>query len=53
MVKEFKEGLLKAGVLEERITLEVYFNHKAEPSQEAIDRIAEVVRAAAMDPAKS
>jgi len=40
MVSEFKAGLLKAGVPEDKITLEMYFNHKAEMDTDAADRIA-------------
>lgn len=47
MVTEWKTGLEKAGVPNERITVENYFNHKAEPSVESIDRISEVFVAAA------
>ncbi len=48
MVAEWKTGLEKAGVPDERITIENYFNHKAEPSVEAIERIATVIHAAAL-----
>lgn len=50
MVTEWKMGLEKAGVPQERVTIENYFNHKAEPSEESIDRIASVCRAAARSP---
>lgn len=50
MVNEWKEGLSKAGVPANRITVENYFNHKAEPSKEAIERIASGIRAAALNP---
>lgn len=43
MVSEFKEGLQKAGVPDEKITVEMYFNHKAEVGAEAVDRIASAV----------
>ena len=43
-------ALAKAGVPEERITVESYFNHKAEPSQEAIETIAKVIQDAALNP---
>jgi len=51
MVNEFKAGLLKARVPEDRVTLEQYFNHKATVSDDVIDRIASVVSkgAAVMD----
>ena len=48
MVNEFKQGLLKAGVPKEKVTLEVYFNHKEPVNQEAIDRIATTIKAAAL-----
>jgi ferredoxin-NADP reductase len=48
MVNEFKQGLLKAGVPKEKVTLEVYFNHKEPANQEAIDRIATTIKAAAL-----
>lgn len=40
MVREFKEGLDNAGVADERVTVESYFNHKAEIDSERVDRIA-------------
>eukprot|EP00554_Chaetoceros_debilis_P010356 CAMPEP_0194109978 /NCGR_PEP_ID=MMETSP0150-20130528/9339_1 /TAXON_ID=122233 /ORGANISM="Chaetoceros debilis, Strain MM31A-1" /LENGTH=330 /DNA_ID=CAMNT_0038799039 /DNA_START=87 /DNA_END=1079 /DNA_ORIENTATION=+ len=40
MVSEFKEGLAKAGVSDERVTVESYFNHKAAIDNERVDRIA-------------
>lgn len=43
MVSEFNEGLQKAGVPDNKITLEVYFNHKAEMNATAVDRIAAAV----------
>jgi len=43
MVAEFQAGLEKAGVPAERVTIEKYFNHKAAPDQDAIDRIASVL----------
>lgn len=52
MVNEWKAGLLQAGVPKEKITFEIYFNHKEEPSEEAIERIATVMKAAALNPAK-
>jgi len=50
MVHEWKEGLKRAGVPNERITFETYFNHPAEPSEDAIARIASGTRAAALNP---
>ena len=46
MVNEFKQGLLKAGVPKEKITLEVYFNHKEPVNPDAIERIATTIKAA-------
>ena len=48
MVREWKEGLEKAGVPTERVTIESYFNHRADTSNEAIERIARVVQSAAL-----
>jgi len=45
MVNEWKEGLMKAGVPEDKITLETYFNHRAEVEKNAIDNIANIVSA--------
>jgi len=45
MVNEFKNGLEKAGVPQEKITVEMYFNHKSEVDMEAVDRIASIVAA--------
>jgi ferredoxin-NADP reductase len=50
MVAEWKTGLLQAGVLDQRITIESYFNHKVQPSKEAIETIATVIRKAALHP---
>jgi len=43
MVQEFKAGLAKGGIPNDKITIEMYFNHKATPEQEVIDRIAAFV----------
>lgn len=43
MVSEFKAGLQQAGVKEDKVTVEMYFNHKAEVDQDAVDRIASAV----------
>lgn len=43
MVKEWKEGLEEAGVPAERVTIEQYFNHKAETDKSAIENIAAAV----------
>lgn len=43
MVSEFKAGLQQAGVKEDKVTVEMYFNHKAGVDQDAVDRIAAVV----------
>lgn len=40
MVSEFQRGLERAGVPEGKITLEMYFNHRADVSDDAVDRIA-------------
>jgi ferredoxin-NADP reductase len=44
MVKEFQAGLKKAGVPDEKVTVEIYFNHKAEADADTVDRIAKVVK---------
>lgn len=46
MVSEWKEGLKEAGVPEERVTVEMYFNHKAQPDKKAMDTIASAVTSA-------
>jgi len=43
MVKEWQTALLKAGVSEEKVTIEQYFNHKAEIDGDVVDRIAKAV----------
>ena len=43
MVTNFKAGLQKAGVNDDKITVEMYFNHKAELDEEAVERIADAV----------
>jgi ferredoxin-NADP reductase len=46
MVNEWKAGLEKAGVPSGRVTVEQYFNHKAEVNQNAIDNIALAISSA-------
>ena len=43
LVSEFKAGLEKAGVPEDKVTVEMYFNHKAEVRGDVVDRIAAAV----------
>mmetsp|Transcript_5364 Transcript_5364/g.11784 ORF Transcript_5364/g.11784 Transcript_5364/m.11784 type:complete len:323 (-) Transcript_5364:79-1047(-) len=43
MVSEFKQGLQKAGVSDDKVTVEMYFNHKADVDAEAVERIAAAV----------
>ena len=43
MIHEWKQGLAQAGVESALVTVEAYFNHKAEPCTETIHRIAQVV----------
>jgi ferredoxin-NADP reductase len=50
MVNEFKAGLKKAGVADEKVTLEVYFNHKAPVNDDVVDRIARVISASCCIP---
>ena len=44
MVKEFKAGCLEAGVAEERVTTEIYFNGKAEADPDAVALVASSLR---------
>jgi NAD(P)H-flavin reductase len=44
MVNEWTAGLAEAGVPKERVTLEMYFNHKATPRPEAIKAISEALK---------
>ena len=44
MVSEFKAGLAKAGVPDDKVTIEMYFNHKADVNSERVDLIASAVR---------
>lgn len=46
LVNEWKSGLVQAGVPEERVTVEAYFNHKAQSDDKAIENIAKVIAAA-------
>jgi ferredoxin-NADP reductase len=48
MVNEWKAGLAQAGVSAEKVTMEAYFNHKAESSEDAINLIASTVSSAAV-----
>lgn len=43
LVSEFKAGLEEAGVPQDKVTVEMYFNHKAEIDAQAVDRIAAAV----------
>jgi len=45
MVKEWKSGLEKAGVPDDKVTVESYFNGKMAPNQDAIDNISTVIAA--------
>ncbi|KAL7553622.1 hypothetical protein ACHAWF_016926 [Thalassiosira exigua] len=44
MVSEFKSGLAKAQVPDDKVTIEMYFNHKAEVDPDTVDRIADAVK---------
>jgi ferredoxin-NADP reductase len=48
MVNEWKAGLAQAGVPTEKVTMEAYFNHKAESSEDAINIIASTISSAAV-----
>ena len=43
MVSEFKAGLQKAGVKDDKVTMEMYFNHKVEVDADTVSRIADAV----------
>jgi len=45
MVSEFKEGLKQAGVPKEKVTIEMYFNHKETKNDDAVTRIAGIISA--------
>lgn len=47
MVNEWKQGLEEAGVPEERVTVEQYFNHKAETDEATIKRLASTISSGA------
>jgi ferredoxin-NADP reductase len=47
MVSEFKSGLEQAGVADNKITVEMYFNHKAEVNEDVVDNIAYVMESTA------
>mmetsp|Transcript_29785 Transcript_29785/g.70135 ORF Transcript_29785/g.70135 Transcript_29785/m.70135 type:complete len:468 (-) Transcript_29785:1806-3209(-) len=44
LVNEWKEGLERAGVPADRVTVEAYFNHAAEADPSAVDTICEAIR---------
>eukprot|EP00545_Synedropsis_sp_CCMP1620_P003142 CAMPEP_0119018244 /NCGR_PEP_ID=MMETSP1176-20130426/18898_1 /TAXON_ID=265551 /ORGANISM="Synedropsis recta cf, Strain CCMP1620" /LENGTH=274 /DNA_ID=CAMNT_0006972199 /DNA_START=92 /DNA_END=916 /DNA_ORIENTATION=- len=44
MVNEWKDGLGEAGVADERVTLEMYFNHRETPRPEAVEAIGEALK---------
>ena len=43
MVSEFKAAFKKAGVPDDKVTLETYFNHQAKVNEDVVDRIASAV----------
>jgi len=45
MVNEWKQGLAKAGVPDDMVTVESYFNHKEEANMNAVNNIADVISA--------
>ena len=53
LVNEWKAGLAQAGVPDEKVTVEAYFNHRAESNNDAIDNIASVVSASSMSTVSS
>ena len=46
MVNEWRAGLKDAGVDDDRVTTEIYFNHKAEPDADVVARIASALKPA-------
>jgi ferredoxin-NADP reductase len=50
LVNEWKSGLAKAGVSEDKVTFEAYFNHKATSNENAIETIASVIAASSALP---
>ena len=50
LVNEWKQGLAKAGVPEEKVTVESYFNHKANLDNDRISRIANEISKFAASP---
>lgn len=44
MVQEFQAGLKNAGVPKDKVTVEMYFNHKAKVDEDTVDRIAKMVQ---------
>lgn len=44
MVSEFKQGLQKLDIPDDKVTVEMYFNHKGEIDAEVVDRIAAAVK---------
>ena len=52
MVGEFKSGLKKAGVPDEKVTVEMYFNHQAKSDGDVVDRIADSVMETAASAAR-
>ena len=49
MVNEWRAGLKGAGVPEDLVTTETYFNHKAEPDPAVVDRIAAALATTVVD----
>mmetsp|Transcript_11725 Transcript_11725/g.13790 ORF Transcript_11725/g.13790 Transcript_11725/m.13790 type:complete len:310 (+) Transcript_11725:58-987(+) len=47
MVSEFKEGLKQAGVPKDKVTIEMYFNHKEPKNDDVVNRIAGAISASA------
>ena len=47
-MNEWTAGLAEAGVPEERVTLEMFFNNKATPRPESIKAISEALKEATL-----
>lgn len=51
MVNEWREALAKAGIADDLVTTETYFNHKAEADAAVVDRISATMSIATVDDA--
>lgn len=51
LVNEWKAGLEKAGLASDRVTIEMYFNHKELPRDDVVDAIGEAMKVSVGEPA--